>query len=91
MKKGIMRIIILIGLITFVSGSSPMWAEEESPTASADVSILSKYVWRGYELSRRTSLVIQPSATVSYKGFGFNLWGNLDTSLDDDGNSSYGR
>ncbi|MBW2597247.1 MAG: hypothetical protein JRC55_00940 [Deltaproteobacteria bacterium] len=53
-------------------------AEEESPSASADVAILSKYVWRGQELSR-DSIVIQPSMTISYKGFSGNLWGNLDT------------
>jgi hypothetical protein len=27
----------------------------------------------------RDSLVIQPSMTVGYKGYGFNVWGNLDT------------
>ncbi len=59
-------------------------AEEEKPEASADVAILSKYIWRGFELSD-DSVVIQPSATVAYKGFSFNLWGNLDTdSANDD-------
>ena len=53
--------------------------DEEGPTASADVAFLSQYIWRGMELSR-DSLVIQPSATIGYKGFSFNLWGNLDTS-----------
>jgi hypothetical protein len=48
------------------------------PTASIDVSFLNQYIWRGYELSK-DSLVIQPSATVSFKGFSLNLWGNLDT------------
>jgi len=52
--------------------------DEEGPTASADVAFLSQYIWRGYELSK-DSLVIQPSATIGYKGFSFNLWGNLDT------------
>ena len=52
--------------------------EVDLPAASAGVSFLSQYIWRGYELSK-DSLVIQPSATLSYKGFSFNLWGNLDT------------
>ena len=56
-------------------------AEEEAPSADASVSLSSKYVWRGYELSK-DSIVIQPSMTVGYKGFGFNLWGNLDTDQD---------
>ena len=51
----------------------------DRPTASLDVAFLSQYIWRGYELSK-DSLVIQPSATVGYKGFSFNLWGNLDTN-----------
>jgi len=55
-------------------------AEEERPTLSADVAFLSKYIWRGYELSRN-SLVIQPSVTAGYKGFGLNIWGNLDTDM----------
>ncbi len=54
--------------------------EEERPTISADAAFLSKYIWRGYELSK-DSLVIQPSITAGYKGFGLNLWGNLDTDL----------
>ncbi len=56
-------------------------AEEEAPSADLSVSLSSKYVWRGYELSN-DSIVIQPSMTVGYKGFGFNLWGNLDTDQD---------
>lgn len=55
-------------------------AEEEKPTAEAAVAVYSQYVWRGWAFSR-DSLVIQPSVTVGYKGFGFNLWGNLDTDL----------
>ncbi len=57
-------------------------AEEEAPSADVSVSFSSKYVWRGYELSDG-SIVIQPSMTVGYKGFGFNLWGNLDTDQDE--------
>ncbi|GAB4339409.1 MAG: hypothetical protein Kow0089_12260 [Desulfobulbaceae bacterium] len=53
----------------------------DGPTGDASVSFLSKYVWRGYELSK-DSIVIQPSVTASYMGFGLNLWGNLDTDQD---------
>lgn len=55
-------------------------AVEDRPTASLDVSFLSQYIWRGYELSK-DSLVIEPSATVGYKGFFVNVWGNLDTDV----------
>ena len=72
---------ILVGL--FVAGLlaipvSPLLAEEERPTGDLTVSALSRYVWRGYELSRN-SVVIQPSMTIGYNGFSANLWGNLDT------------
>lgn len=53
-------------------------AEEEKPTGDFSGSALSQYIWRGYELSRN-SIVIQPSATIGYKGFSANIWGNLDT------------
>ena len=50
----------------------------ERPSFNFSVDFLSQYVWRGYALSNR-SLVIQPSITVSYKGFSANVWGNFDT------------
>lgn len=67
----------------FLAGSGITASAQETETPSADLSVamLSKYVWRGYELSK-DSLVIQPSLTAAYKGFGFNLWGNLDTDQD---------
>jgi hypothetical protein len=52
--------------------------EEDKPTGDFSVSVLSQYIWRGYELSRN-SIVIEPSATIGYKGFSVNIWGNLDT------------
>ena len=73
-------VMILMGAATFIVPVPAAAAEEEGPTASAEAAILSKYVWRGFELSD-DSIVIQPSATVSYRGFGFNLWGNLDTDF----------
>ena len=52
-------------------------ASEDSVTGDVTVSVLSAYIWRGQELSRHGA-VIQPSATISYKGFSANIWGNLD-------------
>jgi hypothetical protein len=53
--------------------------EEEKPTVDFTVSALSAYIWRGQQQTK-DSLVIQPSATVGYKGFTANVWGNLDTN-----------
>lgn len=68
---------LIIGSMTPGLATNVM-AEEESPEADLSVAALSQYVWRGYAFSK-DSLIIQPSMTVGYKGFGFNLWGNLDT------------
>ncbi len=81
-KDRIIALVILMAGLGVLSGSFNARAEEEKPTASADVGIFSKYVWRGYELSD-DSIVIQPSATVGYRGFSMNLWGNLDLDFDD--------
>jgi len=64
--------------------------EEAKVTGEIAASVLSAYIWRGQELSRH-SVVIQPSATVNYRGFTANVWGNLDTdpySVTDGENSS---
>ena len=51
---------------------------EARPTGDFTVAAMSRYIWRGYELSRN-SLVVQPALTVGFKGFSAGLWGNLDT------------
>lgn len=80
MKKDVKKIMAAGALaltITF-GGLLKEVRAEDKPEADLTVGTYSKYVWRGYELSR-DSLVVQPSMTVSYKGFGLNLWGNLDS------------
>lgn len=81
MKKSF-KTLIVFGLLagtTAACGSySAAMAEEAKPTADLSVAFLSQYVWRGWAFSD-SSMVIQPSLTTSYKGFGVNLWGNLDT------------
>jgi len=52
--------------------------EEDKVTGEIDLSVLSAYIWRGYEQSRN-SVVVQPAVTASYKGFSLNVWGNFDT------------
>ena len=61
-------------------GGVAMAEEEEKPTANLAVSALSKYVWRGFEMTK-DSIVLEPSMTVAYKGFSANVWGNEDTKV----------
>ncbi len=93
MKKSFKTLIVfgvLVGTIVACGSISAAIAEEEKPTADLSVALLSQYVWRGYQLSR-DSLVIQPSMTVGYKGFGVNLWGNLDTDNDNNRRGRFQR
>ncbi|WP_297209633.1 MULTISPECIES: hypothetical protein [Thermodesulfovibrio] len=53
--------------------------EEEKVTGSVSLGAYNRYIFRGYELSSG-SVVIQPSVTLSYKGFSLNYWGNIDTN-----------
>ncbi len=55
----------------------------QKPSVSGDLTFASKYVWRGLILT--DDPVLQPSVTVSHKGFSLNLWANDD--LTDKGTS----
>jgi len=70
-------VMVLAGLM-IVNGAVAARAGEGDPSGDVTVGLYSKYVWRGFELSK-DSMVIQPSVTIGYQGLGFNLWGNLDT------------
>jgi len=70
--------LLIAGVLPALSHEATPTAEER-PTVDFSVSSLSKYVWRGQELSKDSS-VLQRSMTVGYKGFTANLWGNMDTA-----------
>jgi len=50
--------------------------------ASVSTGVFSAYVWRGQKLSN--SYVVQPSVEVSYGGFNFNFWSNIDSDYNDE-------
>lgn len=81
MKNKTKKMIVLLLLLAAIAMPIASWAAEEADkaTGGVDLSVLSAYIWRGQELSRH-SVVVQPSATIGYKGFTFNAWGNLDTN-----------
>jgi hypothetical protein len=89
MKKAIVNLfILLVFLVITIAGPINLWADEgDRPSISADVAVLSKHIWRGFELSD-DSIVVQPSATLEYKGFSVNVWGNLETAFDNEADSS---
>jgi len=74
----VMTVIVLALSAGMVFGEEQKPPEEPKVTGSFATGFLSQYVFRGFELSSR-SLVIQPSVTLSYRGFNLNLWGNYDS------------
>lgn len=78
MRRRIKSVFFMVLILILFGGAFNSWAEEESPAATGSISFLSKYMWRGYELSN-DSIVVQPSMTMAYKGLAFNTWSNLDT------------
>jgi hypothetical protein len=76
-----MKTIMIVAVLALAMAALPVIsraAEVEKVEGEVAASVLSAYIWRGQELTRH-SAVIQPSATVSYRGFTANVWGNLDT------------
>jgi hypothetical protein len=78
-KRIVVKVVSILAASTMIlSAATPLWAEEEKPLFDLSLSALTKYIWRGQEMTRN-SVVLQPSLTMTYKGFMANLWGNLDT------------
>lgn len=83
--KGLKYLTVVLGfLLCFSIVNAEEVKKEEAKengkiTGSVALGIYNRYIFRGYELSSG-SVVIQPSATVSYKGFSLNYWGNIDTN-----------
>ncbi|MBN2808401.1 MAG: MipA/OmpV family protein [Deltaproteobacteria bacterium] len=75
LSRSLMVVLVAVLLGTALSGSSVL-AEELKVSVDAEVLAVSKYVWRGLEVNEDP--VLQPSLTVAYGGFSFNLWGNMD-------------
>lgn len=81
--KYLMIVLTLVVAFFSVTKAEEMKKEEpkqdEKVTGSVSLGVYNRYIFRGYELSSG-SVVIQPSVTVSYKGFSVNYWGNIDTN-----------
>lgn len=80
---------IIAGLLTLglLAAAGTAMAEDAKPEADLTVGVYSKYVWRGWTYSQ-DSLVIQPDMSIAYKGFGVDLWGNIDTAFVGDADES---
>lgn len=73
--RNVVRVLLSAVIIVAVS-SSAVFAGEESPSISVDLTAGSKYVWRGLLLT--DDPVLQPSLTIGYKQLSLNFWANND-------------
>lgn len=78
MRKWTSRIVLMVVMAMVVFGTAQSArAEEVEKSASAGVSYMNEYLWRGLTLSEST--VIQPTVGMTYGNFGANLWSNYDS------------
>ena len=56
-------------------------------SGSGDAAMVSKYIWRGQRLTDDWSL--QPSVTLGAGGFSFNVWGTIDLTAVNEGDSLF--
>ncbi len=73
--RGLLVLLVVVLLGMSVSGA-PVLADDLEVSVDAEALVVSKYIWRGIEVNEE--FVLQPSVTVAYGGFSFNLWGNMD-------------
>ncbi len=65
---------------TVVLGLHTAGLAEGDVTVGVGADLFSKYVWRGQNVV--DDWVLQPSASVGYKGFTGSIWGNVDVTGD---------
>ena len=63
-----------VAVVLLCSASAAVAEDEVSVGVAAD--LFSKYIWRGQNVV--DDWVLQPSASVGYKGFTGSIWGNVD-------------
>jgi hypothetical protein len=68
--------------VQVAEAKTPEKTPEEKVTGSITFGVFNKYIFRGYELSRR-SFVVQPAINASFKGFSATYWGNVDSRAHD--------
>jgi hypothetical protein len=74
-----MRRSLKVMLVALILCMVPIFLRAEIPVGvDAEVSGVSKYIWRGMEVNE--DFVIQPSITASVGPVSFNVWGNMDTT-----------
>lgn len=77
MKMKFMKMAGLIGMTTIPATGMA----QDKVEASVGADLVSGYIWRGQDLG---NVSIQPSLSVSYKGFSLEAWGSVGFDKEDD-------
>lgn len=80
-------LVIIVSMAASLMGFAVAAHAEVEKSASADVSVMSNYVWRGQKLSE--DWVVQPSVSLGYGGFSANLWANYDGDAEEHTETDY--
>lgn len=76
-----MKRMYLTGVTLFTLASTPAISmAQDKVEADIGADLVSGYIWRGQDLG---NISIQPSASVSYKGFSLSGWGSVGFDKDD--------
>lgn len=76
MTNAKLKILSAALMMSAVFGFSSISSAETEKSAEAALSIMSDYMWRGFNLGDKG--VVQPAQGLAYGGFGANLWSNYD-------------
>ncbi|MBM4029077.1 MAG: hypothetical protein FJ280_27325 [Planctomycetes bacterium] len=67
---------VLCGVAVVLSAMVTVACAEDKVSVGVTADVFSKYVWRGQNIV--DDWVLQPGASVGYKGFTGSVWGNMD-------------
>lgn len=85
--RALLRVLMAVLVLTAFGAVAQAQSSAGNPrfTFSGDADVVSKYIWRGQRLTNDWSF--QPAGTVEYGGFSLNVWGNLDLTAVNEGDS----
>lgn len=77
MRRNFRKVALLLGMAIAVPAMS---IAQDKPEVGIGADLVSGYIWRGQDLG---NVSIQPSASVSYKGFSLSAWGSVGIDKED--------
>lgn len=77
MRRNFRKVALLLGMAIAVPAMS---IAQDKVEAGIGADLVSGYIWRGQDLG---NVSIQPSASVSYKGFSLSAWGSVGIDKED--------